>query len=52
MFSKDLQRDILLVLAAKAFVLALIWAAFFAPTAPSKPDRASTLSHLVGDQSR
>ena len=52
MFPKLLQRDILLLLGAKAMALALIYFVFIAPSTKPEPDRAAMQAHLLGDRSR
>ena len=48
MFPKTLPREILLVVAAKAALLGLIYVLFFAPA----PGMLSVQSHILNDQSR
>jgi hypothetical protein len=46
MFPRALRREILLLVAAKAAVLALIYALFFVPS----PGSLSLQTHLLGDR--
>jgi hypothetical protein len=52
MFPKLLQRDIILLLCAKAAALALIYCIFIAPSVKPEPDRVAMRAHLLGDPSR
>jgi hypothetical protein len=52
MFPKLLRRDILLLLAAKAAVLTLIYFTFIAPATTPEPNRAAMQAHLLGDHTR
>jgi hypothetical protein len=50
MFPKLLQRDILLLLGAKAVALTLIYLVFVAPLSKPEPDRSAMQARLLGSR--